>query len=339
MDLQEQIAKLKPLDDNKIATVVDGPLMGEKAVYVNHELLACSGEREFFLSLAQTEAEVKECTTIWMGENQVFWEWVRPQPKMVICGAGHVSIPVIKIANMLDFEVTVIEDRPMFANHARSAGAKTVICDNFSDALDKIEGDTNTYFVIVTRGHRYDVLCLEKILNKRHAYIGMIGSKVRVRTVKQLMIDEGYKQEQMDELHSPIGLSIKAESPAEIAVSIMAEVIKVKNECQSETGYSHEILKYLREERTEDGHAAMVTIIDRKGSAPRGIGTKMIVTQEGRSIGTIGGGCAEASIQGEALRVIRQRKPIRIPVDMTGKEAEEDGMVCGGIIDTFIELI
>lgn len=103
---------------------------------------------------------------------------------MVVCGAGHISIPIIRIGKMLGFHVTVIDDRLSFANTARKEGADTVICKPFGEALEEINGSTGHYFIIVTRGHRYDQDCLSQIIGKKNAYIGMIGSKVRVKLVK-----------------------------------------------------------------------------------------------------------------------------------------------------------
>lgn len=88
---------------------------------------------------------------------------------LVICGGGHVSIPMITIGKILGFYVSVLEDRPLFANHARRAGADQVICDTFYEALQQIEGSADTYFVVVTRGHRYDTECLRSILKKENA--------------------------------------------------------------------------------------------------------------------------------------------------------------------------
>ena len=111
--------------------------------------------------------------------------------KLVICGAGHVSIPVIQIGRMIGCTVTVLEDRPKFAYNARRAGADTVLCEPFEEGLKKIPGDPDIYFIIVTRGHRYDQVCLEKIMKKEHAYIGMMGSRARTVKVKQALLEQG----------------------------------------------------------------------------------------------------------------------------------------------------
>ena len=105
-----------------------------------------------------------------------------------------------KIGKMLGFHVTVLEDRPLFANHARSAGADIVICDNFESGLEQISGDKNTYYVLVTRGHRYDQECLRIICEKPYAYIGMIGSRKRVKTVIEQLEQEGTDPEVLKEV-------------------------------------------------------------------------------------------------------------------------------------------
>ena len=111
--------------------------------------------------------------------------------RFVICGGGHVSIPIIQMGLMIGCHVTVLEDRLKFADHARRAGVHEVICDSFEEGLKRIKGDKDTFFIIVTRGHRYDQVCLENIAKKPHAYIGMIGSRMRVKKVKEAVIEKG----------------------------------------------------------------------------------------------------------------------------------------------------
>ena len=101
-----------------------------------------------------------------MGESMVFAEEIQRSPVCVICGAGHVGIPMIRIASFAVFEVIVVEDRPSFADQARKAGADRVICGSFEKGLEEIEGGQQTYFVVMTRGHRYDEVCLTTILKK-----------------------------------------------------------------------------------------------------------------------------------------------------------------------------
>ena len=222
---------------------------------------------------------------------RVFRERIRRAPKLVICGAGHVSMPIIRLGKMLGFTVTVLEDRPKFADNARTAGADHVICETFREGLSKIKGDSDTWFVIVTRGHRYDSECLEAILGKESAYVGMMGSRRRVAVVKDQLAQKGVSREKLDNVYTPIGLKISAETPEEIAVSIMAEIIRIKNSREQGAGYSAELLEALANEKQK---AVLATIISRKGSAPRGVGTKMLIREDGSTLDTIGGGCVES---------------------------------------------
>ena len=124
-------------------------------------------------------------------QTRVYHERIGRTPKMIICGAGHVSIPIIRMGKMLGFMMTVIEDRPKFADHARAAGADQVLCEPFADGLSQIRGDSDSWFIIVTRGHRYDTECLEAILNKPRAYVGMMGSRRRTALVKDQLEQKG----------------------------------------------------------------------------------------------------------------------------------------------------
>ncbi len=125
---------------------------------------------------------------------------------------------------------------------------------------------------------------------KSHAYIGMIGSRLRVKKVKEAVIENGCDPEIVDQIYTPIGLDIGAETPEEIAVAILAEIIEVKNRKGRRLGYPKEIVHAILDRDTIKERKVLATIIDRKGSAPRGIGTKMLVLPDGVCVGTIGGG-------------------------------------------------
>ena len=269
---------------------------------------------------------------------RVFRERVRSAPKLVVCGAGHVSMPIIRLGKMLGFTVTVLEDRPKFADNARAAGADHVLCETFRGGLAQIAGDPDTWFVIVTRGHRYDSECLEAVLGKEYAYAGMMGSRRRVAVVKDQLAQNGVDQEKLDSVHTPIGLKISAETPEEIAVSIMAEIIQIKNSRERGSGYSDELLEALTDGKQK---AVLATIISRKGSAPRGVGTKMLVREDGSTVDTIGGGCVESEIIQKALLMMRAGAPLFqvCREDLTMEAAENEGMVCGGVVEVMLERV
>lgn len=291
-----------------------------------------AGEKRILQGNSFRDAEERE-----EDGGDVFRERIGRQPKLIICGAGHVSVPIIKMGKMLGFAVTVLEDRPKFADNARAAGADMVICESFEKALEGIHGDSDSWFVIVTRGHRYDTICLENILHKTYAYVGMMGSRRRVAIVKDQLEESGISREVLDAVHTPIGLKIGAETPEEIAVSVMAEIIQVKNSREKGGGYSGEMLGALVSEEGRKKVAA--TIVSRKGSAPRSVGTKMLIFEDGTTVDTIGGGCVESEIMQKALLMMRAGEP-RFQVcrvDMTADAAEDEGMVCGGVVEVMLE--
>lgn len=328
-------------DKNVMATVIEGEHFGEKALFSADKLLFESSDGGFLGKHQQSILEKKQTGTYWIDDNRVFVEILGNDEKLVVCGGGHVAIQLIKIALMIGFKVIAIEDRPTFADNARRAGANHVICKPFEEALEEIEGDKDTFFVIVTRGHRFDKICLEKIIEKENAYVGMMGSKVRVRTIKEELREKGIDKEIIDSIYAPIGLKIGAETPEEIAVCIAAELIQVKNSAKRGSRYTKEMLEAILADNDENAAKVLVTIVSKKGSTPRSAGTKMLVFPNGKTIGTIGGGCVEADIIQKSLSLMdsNSTEPELYKVDMLGQNAEDEGMVCGGINEVLLEKI
>ena len=270
--------------------------------------------------------------------HAVLGDIVASDEQVVICGAGHISMPLITLFLMMDMQVTVVDDRPEFAENARARGAQRVLCMPFAEAFREIEGDDDTYFVVVTRGHRYDKDCVGASLLKKHAYVGMIGSERHAKIVRETLIKEGLSEELIDSIHTPIGLDIGAETPEEIAIAIAAEIIEVKNKKEKKDRFPRDILKVLRDESREP--VILATIVDKSGSAPRAEGTKMIVRSDESIVGTIGGGVAENEIIVHAAKLLREGfKGSEIKhIDMIAG-ADEDGMVCGGAIDVLLQKV
>ncbi len=164
------------------------------------------------------------------GQSSLFVE-VHARPcHLLIVGAGHIAVPLARLGTLCDFSVTVLDDRPQFANPQRFPEANTVMAADFIPALQELRQrrrlDSQTYIALVTRGHQYDVDCLTEVLDDDLAYVGMIGSKRRIRAVFELLqAREGIPRARFKHVHAPIGLNIGAQTPAEIAVCIMAEII------------------------------------------------------------------------------------------------------------------
>lgn len=326
---------------NMVLTVLDGENIGEKVLTSDGTILWESQEHGFFRGFQDEIKALDDSGVIRLGGHEVFCDVLGNEKQIVICGGGHVSIPVITLGVMMGCEVTVLEDRPLFADNARRAGATKVICAPFEEGLEQVKGNADTYFVIVTRGHRYDQICLEKIARKEHAYIGMIGSRRRTTLVKQILAEKGIDKNVLDSVYTPIGLDIGAETPVEIAVAIMAEIIEVKNKKKRTCGYTKEIMQAVLNPESGSESKVMATIVKRKGSAPQGVGIKMLVLRSGTCIGTIGGGCMEANIMQKALLMAAGNGPEAVicKVDMTGADAEEEGMVCGGVVSVLLERV
>ena len=161
------------------------------------------------------------------GGEQVFLDVMTAGAHVLICGAGHIALPLARFAGDLGFRVTVLDDRPEFANQERFPGC-TVIAEDFGKALDGMTLGQDDYVVVITRGHEHDVECLTHVLDRPVTYVGMIGSRRRVRFVFEWLESQGVPRERIDRVFSPIGLSIGAESPEEIALSIAAELVLVR---------------------------------------------------------------------------------------------------------------
>lgn len=272
-----------------------------------------------------------------------------PESRLIVLGGGHVSVPIVRYASDVGFSVTVVDDREEFANAYRFPSAKSVICNSYREAIEELEITKRDYVVIVTRGHRFDIDCLEWILPYQPHYLGMIGSKRKVLEVHEHLLDKGYSQETLDKLSAPIGFPIGAVSPEEIGISVLAEIICLKRNHSRELDPSGKMKnKSLVEEQDPEllnalaesnGTVGLVTVIRSSGSTPRAMGAKMLVYPSGEIVGTIGGGSIEAQSIRLAIAQMEQGGYVFHHVDMSGDVAEDKGMVCGGSMTVLIEIL
>lgn len=159
-----------------------------------------------------------------------FVETIQPPPVLLIVGAGHVGVQLAKVADRIGFQVVVQDDRPDWANSQHYPQAALILAEPIATALAQLSTHTQLYAALVTRGYSYDLEALKALLQRSIpcAYIGMIGSKKRVRQVRQAIEPPRISPDQLPYIHAPIGLDIGAFTPAEIAVSIGAELILVR---------------------------------------------------------------------------------------------------------------
>ncbi len=161
---------------------------------------------------------------------EILLEPIISEPTVYIFGAGHISQQLVPLVKKVHFKTVVIDDREMFANRDRFPEADEVIVIEFEKAFEQLTIDQSSYIVIVTRGHLYDGLILGNAVKTNAHYIGMIGSKRKIQTLYQNLLKKEVPKEALDKVHAPIGLDIHSETPEEIAVSIVAQLIKERRE-------------------------------------------------------------------------------------------------------------
>jgi xanthine/CO dehydrogenase XdhC/CoxF family maturation factor/CTP:molybdopterin cytidylyltransferase MocA len=164
-------------------------------------------------------------------ESALFLEPVLPHPQLIIAGAGHIGQAVTHLSSLLGFEVMVIDERPEYCNKEKCPDADHLVVDNIGKAAHEIPKTPDTYIVIVTRGHKYDAEVLRQCMDSDVAYIGMIGSRRKIRLMRRKFLDEGWATpDQFDRVHAPIGIEIGSKTIQEIAVSICAQLILIRNQ-------------------------------------------------------------------------------------------------------------
>ena len=162
------------------------------------------------------------------GEMKVFIDILQPKEEVLIFGAGHIAVCLSKLAKTVGFKVTIIDDREEFVNQDRFPEADKIIAEETEKALTHLKITSSTYIIVLTRGHLKDEEVLGSVIKSSAAYIGMIGSRKKNATVFQHLEEQGISQDELVKVLAPIGIDIKAQTPEEIAVSIVAEIIQVR---------------------------------------------------------------------------------------------------------------
>ena len=287
--------------------------------------------REFYLELSrklQNGETVKVRTDLEKGshsfeepgEGTFFEEEFAGRPQVVVFGGGHISLALEKVLKTLDLTLTVVDDRLEFANRERFSEADRVLTMSY-EKLSEVDFGFAPYFIIVTRGHKDDDICLRYALSVKHSYIGMIGSKGKVALTFDRLAADG----------------ISREALAEVAISIAAELVQVKNQ-KKRSLFSEELAQGLREER---GPLVMATVIEKNGSSPGKRGARMLVNEKGDIYGTVGGGTVEYTVIQEAKNFLRENTgkdlfEIR-EYNLSNEGAASLGMICGGHIKVLLE--
>jgi xanthine dehydrogenase accessory factor len=212
---------------------------GETLATIEHCLLqnqqAVSGDAGLdaatLKQLASEQGGAVCLRTVTLDESIILVEPVLPDETVILFGAGHVAQPTARLAALVGFRVRVVDDRSEFANIERFPEAEDIrVVENFDDALQAIPIDRHAFIVIVTRGHLHDQTVLMQALRTEAGYIGMIGSRRKCAHIFNALLQQGFTQADLKRVHAPIGLAIEAETPEEIALSIVAEMVKVRAE-------------------------------------------------------------------------------------------------------------
>lgn len=275
------------------------------------------------------------------GKKEIFAEPFYKKERLLIFGGGHIAKCIVSLAKMVGFYVAVCDDREEFANNERFPEADQVLCDKFENCIEILKPGRNDYCVIVTRGHSEDTTCIRKLFGfEEAAYTGMIGSRKRTAIVKKNLIKEGLDEARLERICTPIGLPIGAKTSEEIGISIMAEVIKRRRldlmgtACIDRSDHDAKVLDAFAE---LEKPCAIATIMKAEGSAPRAAGARMAIFADGTLLGSIGGGCVENMVIHFGRQMIGTGRYQILRVDLNGKAAMAEGMVCGGRIQVLIE--
>ena len=220
-------AKMVVGKDGLIAGTIGGGITEAKVIEKIKQALKEGKGKLLTYHLTKEQAALDE-GAICGGEMKVFIDILQPKEEVLIFGAGHIAACVSKLAKTVGFKVTIIDDRKEFANQDRFPEADEIIAEDTEKALTHLKITPSTYIIVLTRGHLKDEEVLGSVIKSSAAYIGMIGSQKKNATVFQRLTKKGISQEELDKIHTPIGIDIKAQTPEEIAVSIVAEIIQVR---------------------------------------------------------------------------------------------------------------
>lgn len=154
-------------------------------------------------------------------------EPVARRPHLVVAGGGHVAKAIARQARLLDFDVTILEDRPEFADPSRFDGAK-VLTGPVSESIRTIDYDAQTYLVVATRGHKLDADCVLVAAHTRANYVGLLGSRRKTVLIAEMLREAGIAEDRIAAVHAPVGLDLGGRTPAEIALAVLAEITQLR---------------------------------------------------------------------------------------------------------------
>ena len=300
--IMEAMKQGKPV---QLCTLLEGPEAGRSILNPGLALSGC------------TEVDGIPC----------YVEEYAPPARLVILGAGHVGTAVARAAAFVGFEVRVVDFRPELLEPARFPQGTQLVEAPFDD-LSGVLPPEPAYYLVTTNSHQRDYQCAAQVLRRPFLFAGMLGSRKKSALVRQRLLRAGIPQEQIDRLHSPVGLNIGAETPEEIAISIVAQLVEQRRS-QSANHLPSELAEQLAR---PDCAGVLVTVIRKEGSAPRGAGSKLLVCRDSSTYGTVGGGIVEY----ESIELARKLDTFALRSFRSGN-GEAGSMACGGRMELMFQ--
>ncbi len=333
-----------------IALVQEGhPWYGQRAVLSNDDIgigelwrekcrLALGHRRAIRFSYPSPDSEI-----------QILLLPYGPPENVWIFGAGHIAQALAPLVTRLGWRAIICDDRAEYATRERFPDAHEVHIGDFIELAEICAQRHGPWIVLITRGHQHDERILRRLQSATFRYLGMIGSKRRIAAVRERLTKANVSPVFLEQILAPIGLPICADSPAEIAVSIVAEMISVRrgpvakvlpDAALADTSNVLDVWEKTAAVLAEDRPAVLATIVERRGATPRGLGAQMAIFADGSTQGTIGGGCGEEEVKHAGKRLLLEgKKAAIVPVDLTGDPAAETADVCGGRYTVLLELM
>ena len=311
-NLNNTIERRTRLDDNNL---------GSEAIYdLDNNLLAANTEDKLY-------------------NGKYLSEKLGGKLEIVMCGGGHIGEAIYNLSLLLGWKINIIEDRSDFCTPDKYPEANLLL-GNYSEEIAKLDL-SNAAIIIATRGHKHDKTCLEAALVKKSRYIGMIGSKTKVQATKDA-IYKAIENNQLeintsllDGIYSPIGLDINAQTPEEIAISIVAEIIQVTKRIKKQIQLDVSLLRRIASEKDS---FIVARIVEKQGSAPREQGSFLAIFSNGDILGTVGGGAVEARVieDGKKMLTSSDNKAQLFYHNLSNTKASQLGMICGGNVKVLI---
>jgi xanthine dehydrogenase accessory factor len=223
---QKAGARMLVFADGRIFGTIGGGCLEAEMTWRARE--AIEGGRPKLVGYDLTPEQAGEDGLVCGGRMQVFIEPIEGVPVLCLFGAGHVAQPLARMAKACGFRVELADDRVKFANAERFPEADLIVVDGFAAAAERMSLGPRSYAVVVTRGHKGDADALQAVLGRNSRYVGLLGSRPKVVHIFTALEERGVSRESLARVHAPLGLEIGAQTPDEIAVSILAEMIAIR---------------------------------------------------------------------------------------------------------------